>query len=132
MTLEDYLKERIEATHIGLKKTIINSKQELTELESIYLDLNNAEYHVSLTSLWLSEGGASCDSTYTGSLKDAIEKTEVNFLNLNDKKRSNISSIDEFEYSLQATYSVHIVLGDHEYALPDKYWIQYKKKDSCE
>ena len=94
-----------------LNKQILEFRESLEILEKT--DYRNANYIVSLRSLWANEGEKSTKTKHLGTLKDAIEKAEKEF------KVANMRN------DVQADYLVSIRLGKSTYSVPEKYWEKF-------
>jgi hypothetical protein len=114
MYLKQYLKKELETKVVELKSELSKTKKILGVFNKI--DINKADYHIHLFSLWAADGEKSPKFKYTGRLEDAIKEAEENFKKINNRG------------DVQAQYLVSIKLRGMEYAVPEEFWKKYAEK----
>ncbi len=75
---------------------------------------SKADYVVHLKSLWTNEGESSTTTKHRGTLKNAIERAELEFKSANNRRY------------VQADCSVDICFGNDRYSIPQEYWQKFQ------
>lgn len=114
--LKEYLIKETDKQISDCEEEILLLKQIQGDLREI--DINNATYTITLTSLWEKEGETSTETKHKGNLLQAIQKAEREFKEANNN-RSDV----------QAKYGVEISVGEEECSIPEEYWEGFKEKE---
>jgi hypothetical protein len=107
MELKDYaIKE--------LSEDIVRIRKMLRVLKKI--DINHADYEVTIHSSWYHEGEKDTITRHHGTLKEAIEKAEEEFKKVNNRR------------DVQGDYHPRLVLGGKHYFILEMFWKKYAQR----
>ena len=109
-TLKEYMRKTLNEMISHMEGGIIKTRETLRTLEA--MDMDRAEFIVNLHSLSEDEGEKAVTKQYTGTLKDAVEKTRKEF-------RS------KYGEDIQVKYLVEIFIGERGYIIPEEYLFQF-------
>ncbi len=105
MTLRDYIEEQLKSQEKVLSRSLQLTQAAQRQLPTV--DIDSAEFTVTLASLWEKEGEKSLTRNYVGTLEHAVKSAEAEFRQMN--ARSDI----------QAQYRVTLNLGEVQVQIPE-------------